>query len=512
MASKVAAPHSAIAIRLTLISVAMFFLYALGVLTLHQERAPNAFGNESVALPIALSYLVYGKPLGSYDANVLQPFWERDKKTSLQDTLLKAADGTIPAGRLDMYSADGIGVGTNLFATFALWLFGIDLSSLALFYLSFVGISVFAFILRFRDTRLIVVPIYFLAVSIMLLTPIGTSPEASVQVPVGGNRYFSLAAFLPALHITFELVETHSGLTWRKISHLPPLFVQALLLFAALLVRSSASYLIAVLSFVLIWRFYQSLQNRNQLIWLISKSAIIGSAFTFWVLYVVVALPAYVETGRVLGNFWHRAFISFAMHPDWPFGDLQKVYDCQPEALSHQTADANGLCIWIASNKSRSNMEVTRGLYGGEYEGVLRDAYFYVLTHYPKESFETYAYVKSSRIKSTLIDALKDLFNLRSAPVAKGLFIIIVGQLILFISSVISMVAVSRTIIDIRLTVFPMLFVLSLIPLYAAWSSLWTSADSVFLMYSCLIATALLVVQLALTGSVRRRWAGVAKC
>ncbi len=183
-----------------LISVASFFLYALGVLTLRQDHAPGWALETAGPIPIAISHLVYGTPLGAVDYNLLMRFYHPNA-ASVQDIVAAAAEGSIPRGQVVIYSPDGLGAGSNLFATVAMWMFGIDISSVVLFYLVFVGMSVFAFVWRYRDERLVVVPLYFLVVTIMLLTPLCTAHLGIDQNPIGGNRYFVLATFLPALHI-----------------------------------------------------------------------------------------------------------------------------------------------------------------------------------------------------------------------------------------------------------------------------------------------------------------------
>ncbi len=264
--------------------------------------------------------------------------------------------------------------------------------------------------------------------------------------------------------------------------------------------RSSTGYVLGALLVVLIWRLYRDRRERGQLVPLGYKSAILGAAFAFWAVFVVAALPAYVQTGRTLGNFWHRAFVSFSMHPDWPFGDLRKVYNCTqyiPEGLNRDQADRNGHCVWWAypPNATRPQNEVPQGTYGGEYERALRNAYFYVLTHYPRQAFELYFLIKSRLIKSTLTQAWNYLSQLGQAPVAKGLFVIVAAQLILFISFITSTALTASRVVDRRMIIFPIFFLFSLAPLYVAWAGSWTSIDTIFLMYSCLVPAASLLVQ-----------------
>jgi len=496
------APHPIREVRFASMAIASFLLYALGVLALHQDRAPGWNIEAQGPIPSAVSHLVYGTRLGAMDENVMRAFLQPNG-TIIQDVqgaLAKSAEGSIPRGPVYPYTFDGNGAGSNLFATIAMWMFGISISSLVLFYLSMIGVSTLAFVWRYQGKRLFVVPLYFLVATVMLLTPLCTSGLGIDQNPIGGNRFFVLATFLPAIHIYFEIIDRSDASGTHRISNSLALFVQGILLFGALLVRSSTGYVLGVLLGVLIWRIWRDRTKRAKLIELVLKTAIVGAAFAFWIVFVAAALPAYVKSGRVLGNFWHRAFISFSLDPAWPFGDLRKVYDCTrylPEGLNRTAADRNGQCVWwtYPPNASRSMGEVNLGLYGGEYERALRNAYFYVLVHYPRQAFETYFYIKSHMLKDVLTAAWAFLFELPQAPVAEGLFVIVVAQLILFLAFAVSIAVTDLNTMDGRLIIFPILFFFSLAPLYVAWASSTTTNDTIFLMYSCLFLIVLFLVQ-----------------
>ena len=482
-------------------AVASFLLYALGVLTLHQDRAPGWALEAAGALPVAVSYLVYGTPLGAMDDNVLQSFLQPAGK-SVQDVLATAAAGSIQHGAVDLYSLDGTGSGINLFATAAMCLFGAGISSLVRFYLVLIGISAVAFVLRYQDKRLFVVPLYFFVLTVMLLTPLCASADAASQMPIGGQRYFALAPFLPVLHIFFELIDRSDtpGLK-RRIANRLLLLVQAILLFGALLVRSSTGYLLGALLCVLMWQLYEGRKQRTEMISPLRSAAIVAAAFAFCAVIVVAALPAYQQSGRLLGNFWHRAFATLAADPDWPYGDLRTVYDCTqyiPEGLNNKNFDRNGHCIWwiYPPNAKRSASEIMSGTYGREYETAVRNAYFYVLVHYPKQIFRLYFYIKSQMIERVLWHAWKYPFAVDREPAARNLFVIAAAQLILFAAFVISIAAAGLAIVDRRLVIFPVFFLFSLIPLYVAYANFWTTADTVFLMYACLVLAVLPAMQL----------------
>jgi hypothetical protein len=504
MTDKVAGPpRRGGAVLLTLLAVASFLLYAAGVLMLRQDRAQGWSLEAAGSIPVAVSYLVDGTPLGAADDNINKRFLNPGG-SSVQALLAAAAAGSISRGPVDMYSSDAAGVGTNVFATAAMALFGIALSSLIKLYLIFVGVTVVAFAMRFQDKRLIVVPLYFLVVTVMLITSFGSSANAVDQMPIGGQRYFVVAAILPALHIFFEFIERGGAATRRrKIVNWLLLFVQTALLFAVVLVRSSAGYLLVTLFAVGLWKIWEDHKRRGELTALAAKAIAVGAAFALWAVFVAVELPAYVNTGRTFGNVWHRAFVSLSLSPEWPFGNLRQVYDCTryiPEGLNRQQPDRNGHCVWwvYPPNKTRPVNEVMAGVYSAEYEKAMRQAFLYVVTHYPRQTFDLYVYDKSHLINDVLAQPWRSL-DFRPAPATRTLLAIVAAQGILFVAFILMLAVIDRNIVDRRLLIFPVFFAASLAPLYVAWASYWTSADTVVLFYSCLALAVVLAVQLALT-------------
>jgi hypothetical protein len=486
---------------LILLCVGSFVLYALAVLVLHQERAVGWNIEVQGPIPSALSHLLYRTPLGAVDSALLEKFIHPEG-ASVQDIIAAAVAGSIPRGATIPYTLDGNGAAANLFGTLAMWTFGPRISSLILFYLTFVGISALAFVCRYRDQRLIVVPLYFLVVTIMLLTPLSTSNVGVDQNAIGGIRYFVLAALLPALHIYFELLDRSVPMSrgvWIRNSIL--LFIQGLLFFAAFFERSSIGYLIGTFVLALAWRLYRDRIERSQLVALASKTAMVAVPFAVWAIVIVTAMPAYVHSGRVFGVFWHRAFVSLSDDPQWPFGDLNKVYACTkdiPEGLSRGQQDRNAQCVWVAypPNRNRPQIDLSREIYDGNYERVVRNAFFYVVTHYPRQTFDLYFHVKPQQIEETLLDAWNFLLQLPQAPVAKREFLLVAGQSMLFVIFAISAAFAGWMPVNRLMVVFPLLFLLSLAPRLAAWASWMTGADLIFLMYSCLILGAVLAVQL----------------
>jgi len=93
---------------------------------------------------------------------------------------------------------------------------------------------------------------------------------------------------------------------------------------------------------------------------------------------------------------------------------------------------------------------------------------------------------------------------LPQAPVATTLWLVAVAQLLIFAAFVVAVAVIDRVVIGRKMLVFPILFVLSLAPLYVAMANYWTTADTVFLMYSCLALAVLSVAQLSAEAIVRR--------
>jgi hypothetical protein len=499
-------------------ALASFALYAAGVLALHQDRT-GQWDNERSGMAAAVSYLAYRAPLGAVAFNVERYFLQRPVDSAgqpLQTTRPFAIDPeeaiaaatagrSMPSGGFRMFTIDGSGAGLPLFYTIAMGMFGTHVSSLVAFYLMVVGISVFAFAWRYRDERQFVVLLYFLTTSVMLLTPLCWLQIGADAAPIGGYRLFPLAAVLPVLHLYFEIVEPsdHAG---RKLenSKLLALFIQGTVFFAVFLVRSSAGYLLITLVLVSILRLrpYPGGIKGNLRSPLGRKFASWAAAFVFWAAIIAVAMPHYVKEGRVFGVFWHRALVSLSYHPQWPFGNMSEVYNCTkyiPEGLTVRLSDRIGHCVWWAypPNATRAAGSVNEDVYGGAYEAAMRRAYFYVLFHYPKQFFEVYAYTKSALIWDVLTSAWSFLLQLTDAPVAKSLFAIVAAQLALFISFIVAAAAAGLKAVDGKMLIFPLAFLVSLLPLYVVWAVLWTSADTIVLFYCCLALVPALILQWA---------------
>jgi hypothetical protein len=356
-------------------------------------------------MAVAVSNLIYGARLGRDFAAVRELLLTMN--SPVEDKLDLAAKGRIETGGLFEHPLDGMGFGYPLFVAAAMRTFGIHTVALVAGFLCLEGLAAFVFLLRFHDDRALVVPLYFLTLSAILATPIGTDAYIITQVPVGGYRYFSLLAVIPALHIALELVDNGAS---RLLPHrIVPLAVQALLLTCAYAVNASVIYVafpvLLIVSAIAILR-----RRERQRVFLVLKEAraVIAVALVAYGIYYAVVLNAYKQSGYVGDLFWHRLFISYGTNPGWPFGNLNDVYSaCKrdiPRGLVAGIVDHNGHCVWDASviDRGLSSDYAHDRLYSSEYERALRRAFFKVLVAYPRESIATFLYYKPIMIIDTL--------------------------------------------------------------------------------------------------------------
>jgi hypothetical protein len=309
---------------------------------------------------------------------------------------------------------DGVGVGYLVFTSLSMKIFSARIDAIPLGMLTLLAMSAFAFVARFRGVRLIVVPFLFLALTIILITPVTTDPFTLNFLPIGGSRYMGVIAIVPAIHILYELLEPPAAPrreTWRRLI---PFVVQAAVLALAVIIRGAAGYFllaIGVVSLVVLWR-RRSQGGRPAKIF--KSWTALAATFAVVLGVIVASLPSeYVSTGRLFGNFWHCVFTSITLHPSWPYGNLREMFPCTnafPEGLGPRF-DAAGYCAYFAARPDyhptpqQLNADM-RNILDGAYERVLRDAFFKVVKAYPHEIFETFAYEKSKLVRQTVLEAI----------------------------------------------------------------------------------------------------------
>jgi hypothetical protein len=384
-------------------------------------------------------------------------------------------------------------------------LFGVHLSSASYCFILLMGFSMLAFIGRYKDDRLIFVPLQFFVLTYMLLTPLLTDPGIRGQVPIGGNRFFGILGILPALHLFYELVDWADPGRSEARQNWALLGVQLLVLALTFLVRSANAYMLlpAVCAGVFsALHFRDDRAERLKLYRKFGNAAILGLVLTSM---LIACVPNYVKSGRIGGILWHRAFVSFVMHPEWPFGNLRDVYQCTkyiPEGLQRNgNSDRNGHCIWWAypPNQTRTEAEVQNGTYGSEYETALRRAVFYVIFSYPRLALQLYFYYKPIAVLQTLKAALDWQLDRVPPPI----LFLAAWQAGLFVWFVIVSAASTPFKVSTTFGTLVLFFLFSIAPQLVAWASLWTSADLIFYMYAAFALVLGLAVQTVTMGILR---------
>lgn len=486
------------------LAFAAFLLYAAAALVATHGH-PSAWMLEyGGSLPAAISHAAYGAPLGQYDTNVYAVFFDLNRTgvtaQSVERAVEEVARGTLSHGTT-VIANEGIGAGQPLFMGFAAALFGPHLSSFTYLFLLLMAVSTIAFTARFSDDRLFMVPLTFAALSVMLLTPMIFDQVTLDEMPIGGNRYFGMLGVLPALHLFFDLREEPQDLSQKRAVATG---AQVVLLVLVILVRSGSAYLLGLIALGALGRLraiWSDRPRRSRFLREARRLLLIGVAS----LTIMVALvPDYLRYGRVFGHVWHRAFVSLALHPDWPFGNLREVYDCTkviPQGLNRRNADDNGMCVWWAypPNRARSPGELVEKVYGPEYQNLMRSTLLEVIRSYPRQALELYTYYKPLALWQTVRRGFEIEWRDASGP----LLWLVAVQILLFLGFTVHDARARRSETAWRLGAIPILFVLSLPSQFLAWSSLHTGVEVVFYLY-CLIGAALAFAVRAL-GRIKAR-------
>jgi hypothetical protein len=446
--------------------------------------------------------LFYGKPFGSLDGGLWDFVWQNvglknDSHELPADAwLARAAKKELPSGALIPTTLDGTGIGYGLFAIGSLFLFGPHTVSLVLGFILFIGLSVFAFLWRFRDDRALAVPILFLALTLSLLTPEATVQWSINQSPIGGYRFFVIGGILPALHIIFELSDFTDGA--RKPSTYALLALQLLLLLCVTWIRLSAMYFVAAVAFaaiVAMWLRRHNVASRKAV--LAKIAALLTAALAVHVAGKLLTPTAYEEAG-ISDTFWHRAFIGLSLHPDWPFGNMAETFNCSPDipaGLRGKLSDANAYCAYVAQVKKGAESGPT---FGRQYEKLLRQAYWQVAREYPRQLIETYVIYKPQRVWRILLASTQLSISRQTAPIAMALFVVTIIFLVMLGSA--EQTRRLRRIFG----AFAIITLFSLGPQLVVWSDLHTSADVVCYAFALLILIAVAAGSVGLNVGVHR--------
>jgi hypothetical protein len=486
---KVALAQALVSGRLQLIVAALsFIIYASAVVALQQHR-DNSFCCERIGLAAAVSDVVYGAPLGKVYPEIQTQLL--DMQAPVEPLLDRVTHLVPPPENPVTPINDGNGMGFILAASWAMRLFGPHLFSLPFFMLGLMAVSAATFLWRFGDDRSAVVTATFFSLTLMLCTPLIWNPVIAGQIPIGGIRYFSLLAIVPAFHLVLELAD--GGGQVDRARRLPALLlaVQVVILVLAVLVRGSAAFVAGPILLVGLASAWRKRGNHNELRWLGRKAAVIAVVGAVFVGSLVVTLPSrYVRGGRLTTTteFWHRAIVSLGINPAWPFGNLREIYDCRngdiPEGLVAAPVDRNGHCIWwsyAATHNIPTGTAFTE-MYDSRYEAAMRGAFFDIVRLYPHEMLATFFYYKPEWfVRSMQYLALNPTFN------PPSLRVLVIAGLVNFLGFLIIPASLPIEHMTLRLVGLGALFGISSIPTYlVAWSTPHTTADALFYCLFCI--------------------------
>jgi hypothetical protein len=441
--------------------------------------------------------------LGLIYSNVESTFRDHRESTSTQERLAITARATFPVGNSLQLSDDGIGIGCPVFAGMAMRLFGPYLSSLIYGFLVMVGLSVAAFLVRYQDGRVFMVPLIFFALTLMLLTPLATSKANLDQTPIGGIRYFVIAGILPALHIYFEITERAERRPPVNGIRLILLGSQVFVLVVTIFVRNAAGYLLGPLIVGAVLALYAIRADRARLSAVIRKITVTAAAFMLFSSLMIVSVPSsYLKAGKAFGIIWHRAVVGYGVNPGWPFPGVRQTYRCAraiPEGIVPGIIDRDGHCIWFAygPNHDRSIAQLNREIYGRRYEAVMRDAFFHIMRLDPHDALETFFYYKPQAIVRAALGA----FSFHVSGFDHAIAMIVLLQLV--ITTLSFAISVSDSPFHtLRTLAGPLLlfFLCSLPSQIVAWSRLWDVPDMILYEF----CVSLLVLGLALEHGAKR--------
>ncbi len=465
-----------------------FFIFVAAALVVHLQQR-NEFIPERSSLAAAVSNVVYGAPLGKVYAGVLARFLELD--VPFEQSMAEAARGEIPPGELLGTTADGNGIGYMTLAAVSTRLFGTNVTAPVIGMFILMGISAFAFIWRFRARNTVVVVLYFSALTVMLFTPLSFVPAYIANFVVGGIRYFSLVGILPAYHLLLECMQTRSWGQLKPGRNLLAMTVQVVILILAILVRNAAFPLVAAIAAA--WLVMLVINRRDQftVARLTNKAAAMVLIAAAFVGILVLSLSKdYLKAGRFSETIWHRVFVSLGMSPEWPFGNLQQVYDCSRYGsykLMPGTDDTNGICVFeVYAGKHGIPYTVGSNLiYGREYDAALREAFFDILLMYPRETLKTFYYYKPKLILSSLAE----LAHFRPHGVSLALIVLLIASFTCLVAfAILSPLAATNAYVIAGATALFAAF--STVPYIAVWALPHTSGD---LLFFCLFALGLVL-------------------
>jgi hypothetical protein len=457
-----------------------FFIYACAALIVASDQY-NDFTPERSSIAAAISNVAYGAPLGKVYSGVLAQVL--DFKVPLDKTLAEAARQEVLPGNLLGSTMDGNGIGYIVVASLSMRLLGLHTLSIVLAMLTLMGVSAMVFSWRFPDRRAVVVLLYFSSLTIMLFTPLVWQPTYSLNMTIGGIRYFSLVAILPAFHLLLECADSRGSGSRMTGGTFGAMSVQVVVLVLAILVRNSAAPIVAAVGagcFLVAWLARREPGATTRTLRKATYMTIVGTAFVG--LLMLSVSKDYLRNGRFTETVWHRIFVSLGLNPAWPYGNVREMFDCSryiPEGLVSGGDDRNGHCIWM-DYAIRHNIPVASAVtmtYDREYDKALREAFFKILRLYPREVLETFFYEKPQYIVWSIAQSL-DIKLVGVQPALRWLLVASLVNLLAF--TLLSPISSSNSHLIIAGATI-LLAAFSTLPYIAVWAMPHTSGDLLLL-------------------------------
>jgi hypothetical protein len=407
-----------------------------------------ALGIERPAMASAVSHIAYGAPLASVYAGLFSAFIR--PTGSLDAILEKAKKKEIEPYYLIPYTPDGLGAGESIFATVAMSVFGKHVSSILWSFLALMTVAVVAFLLRFSDNRALIAVAGLSALILMFASPLGTTTAGIAGFPVGGYRYFSLLAAIPAMHTFLELISNEQNILARQaIAHWLLLFVQLAIFAITFYVNIASVYLYGLLVFGIAYVLYRSRKDQfAQAARLLKVIVIVGVLGATLIAPKLLVPQAYKDTGRNGDMIWGRVFIALGVNPHWPFGTLADEYKgCWPEApertLGPGIRDFNLQCVWrkyAEVEHHMSSREMSDHMFDKDFNSVLLDTFVKIVRQYPVETLLTFVYYKPLAVRNSLLS----LFDFTSPMLGWAALLVAVQFLILFAFALVEAQSIRR--------------------------------------------------------------------
>jgi hypothetical protein len=482
------------------LAVSAFAVYAAGALMIHRQQKDTLFQERS-SLAAAMTNVYHGKRLGRVYNGILEHLL--DWSVPLETALAQIAANQVELGFQRASTSDGNGIGYVVVATLGVRFFGPHPSSPVILMLGLLAVSACVLLLRFRDQRAGFVVLYFVTLTVMLFTPLTWNPDFAKELAIGGIRYFSLVAILPAFHLLLECADAGPRGAGLKGARLLGAGIQVVIFLLAVLVRNSAMPMLAAFAagcLAVAWlnrRAPGAARETWRKAWRMGAMAI-----AFIALLLITASNAYLKEGRFTETVWHRIFVSLGLHPEWPFRGLREKHDCTKhfhlrQGLLAGTDDRNGHCVVVAhidAHPGESDF-VPNATYGRYYDRILRATFFDIAATYPRQTFETFFVIKPRMIWAAMVES----FDFRLEGTRPALAALLPAALAILFAWAALMAPGPAVIL--QLLAMSLLFAAAAVPSYlAAWARPYTSSD---LFFHCLLWLEL-AVALAVAAVARR--------